>query len=188
MDLKLNRFLVAGHVTLRGTAANALLAPRFPDFLDFNRIYFVPVTTEPGSLDVPQRRSLTHPVKGRVMPGDTFCVSAAARHASSGHGDPSAVIGTRNCIRFSGATWAYLRRALGFRSGSYVVNFSPNQYFAQNSLTGCGTSTRPGTSRAVIIRCRPYTCDTTPSTTPTFAFEQHFVGSARVRDSSWPTR
>ena len=46
MDLKLNRFMVAGHVTLHdatGTVKGAAIA----DFLDFRRIYFVPVTGEP---------------------------------------------------------------------------------------------------------------------------------------------
>ncbi|HEV7179763.1 MAG TPA: hypothetical protein VGN11_07825, partial [Candidatus Baltobacteraceae bacterium] len=41
MDLKLNRFLVAGHVTLRYGNEQASGAA-ISDFLDFNRIYFVP--------------------------------------------------------------------------------------------------------------------------------------------------
>src|ERR1700729_4439378 len=46
MDLKLNRFMVAGHVTMHdatGTVSGAAIS----DFLDFRRIYLGTVTTEP---------------------------------------------------------------------------------------------------------------------------------------------
>ena len=70
MDLKLNRFMVAGHVTLHdasGTVSGAAIS----DFLDFKRIYFVPVTSEPDRWTF-LNGDLAHPAKGRVMPGDVF--------------------------------------------------------------------------------------------------------------------
>ena len=84
MDLKLNRFMVAGHVTLHdstGTVSGAAIS----DFLDFRRIYFVPVTGEPDRwtfLD----GDLAHPVKGRVMPDDAFYFPQR-RRASEHHRD-----------------------------------------------------------------------------------------------------
>ncbi|HEY1429883.1 MAG TPA: hypothetical protein VGF18_09940, partial [Candidatus Tumulicola sp.] len=70
MDLKLNRFLLAGHVTLR-YGNQQVNGAAISDFLDFNRIYFVPVTSEPDRWTF-LNGDLAHPVKGRVMPGDTF--------------------------------------------------------------------------------------------------------------------
>ena len=79
MDLKLNRFLLAGHVTLE-VRGQRVAGAALSDFLDFNRIYFVPVTTEPDRWTF-LNGDLAHPVKGRIMPGDTFRVSGAARRA-----------------------------------------------------------------------------------------------------------
>ncbi len=130
MDLKLNRFMVAGHVTLHdstGTVSGAAIS----DFLDFRRIYFVPITSEPDRwtfLD----GDLAHPVKGRVMPGDAFYFPVVGDHPSITA--TAAVIGTKTYARFINAH-TYFAGA-GVPLGSYVVNFSPNQYFAQNTLSG----------------------------------------------------
>ncbi|MGA8473614.1 MAG: hypothetical protein WB681_00975 [Candidatus Cybelea sp.] len=130
MDLKLNRFLVAGHVTLHdatGQASGAAIS----DFLDFSRIYFVPVTTEPDRwtfLD----GDLVHPAKGREMPGDAFYFPATPAQPSITA--TGAVIGTKTYIRFVNSH-TYLAGA-PIPLGSDVVNFSSSQYFAQNSLSG----------------------------------------------------
>ena len=130
MDLKLNRFMVAGHVTLHdstGTVSGAAIS----DFLDFRRIYFVPITSEPDRwtfLD----GDLAHPVKGRVMPGDAFYFPVVGDHPSITA--TSAVIGTKTYVRFINAHTYFV--GAGVPLGSYVVNFSPNQYFAQNTLSG----------------------------------------------------
>ncbi len=170
MDLKLNRFMVAGHVTLRdssGTVSGAAIS----DYLDFRRIYFVPLTTEPDRwtfLD----GDLAHPVKGRVMPGDTFYFPVTGAHPSIT--STSAIIGTRTYVRFAGAR-TYLVGA-GFPLGSYVVNFSSNQYFAQNSLSGASVDLtwnfagNTNSLSAVHLRYDP--------TYKTYlSFEQHFVGN-----------
>ena len=169
MDLKLNRYLLAGNVTLRANGLQASGAA-IADFLDFNRIYFVPVTSEPDRwtfLD----NDLAHPVKGRVMPGDVFEFPDLPAHPSLTA--TSAVIGTRNYVRFAGVT-AYLGGA-GLPLGSYVVNFSPNQYFAQNSLTGANfdaTWNLAGSNNSLSALHLRY-----DSQNHTYlAFEQHFVG------------
>lgn len=169
MDLKLNRFLVAGHVTLRvgnEQASGAALS----DFLDFNRIYFVPVTNEPDRWTF-LNGDLAHPVKGRTMPGDSFEFPDLPEQPSiTANG---AVIGTKNYVRFTGAN-AILAGA-SIPLASYVVNFSPNQYFAQNSLSGANfdaTWNVAGNNNALSAVHLRY--DT--QNHAYLAFEQHFVG------------
>jgi hypothetical protein len=170
MDLKLNRFLVAGHVTLQ-YGNQRVSGAAISDFLDFNRIYFVPVTSEPDRWTF-LNGDLTHPVKGRIMPGDVFAFPTLPKTPSIVAG--SATIGTRSFIHFSGATGYFA--GVGVPLGSYVVNFSPNQYFAQNSLTGANfdaTFNVAGNNNslsAVHVRYDTFNH-------AYLAFEQHFVGS-----------
>jgi hypothetical protein len=130
MDLKLNRYLLAGHVTLTtksGTVSGAAIA----DFMDFSRIYFVPITSEPDRWTF-LNGDLQRPSKGRIMPGDAFSFPQVG--SSPSLTATSAVVGTHNYVRFGGATG--ILGGLPIPLGSYVVNFSSNQYFAQNSLSG----------------------------------------------------
>jgi hypothetical protein len=96
MDLRLNRFLVAGDVRVR-TKVGSYSGVALSDFIDFDRVYFIPVTSEPDRwtfLD----GDFAHPVLGRVMPGDAF------EFASTGGETPSyvasgAVIGANAYLR-----------------------------------------------------------------------------------------
>ena len=75
---------------------------------------------------------LTHPAKGRVMPGDVFYFPPVTTHPDmTGTG---AIIGTKTYVRFVGAV-AYVG-GVGIPLGSNVISFSSNQYLAQNSLSG----------------------------------------------------
>jgi hypothetical protein len=170
MDLKLNRFLVAGHVTLQ-YGSQSVSGAAISDFLDFNRIYFVPVTTEPDRWTF-LNGDLAHPVKGRVMPGDVFAFPQVPKTPSITAA--SATIGAKNFIHFFGATGYFA--GLGVPLGSYVVNFSSNQYFAANSLTGANfdaTFNVAGNFNSLSAVHLRY--DTFNHTY--LAFEQHFVGS-----------
>ncbi len=169
MDLKLNRFLLAGHLSLslRGQTINGAA---ISDFLDFNRMYFVPVTTGPDRWTF-LNGDLAHPAKGRMMPGDAFYFPAVGQTPSLTA--TSAVIGTKTYARFGGVT-AYLG-GVPIPLGSYVVNFSSNQYFAQNSLTGANfdaTWNFAGNTNTLSAAHLRY--DTTNYAY--LAFEQHFVG------------
>jgi hypothetical protein len=169
MDLKLNRFMVAGHVTLHdatGTVKGAAIA----DFLDFRRIYFVPVTSEPDRwtfLD----GDLVHPAKGREMPGDAFYFPSVSEHPSiTGSG---AVIGTKTYVRFINAHTYFLNA--GIPLGTYVVNFASNQYFAQNTLSGASvdlTWNMAGSPNALTALHLRYD----PTYKTYLSVEQHFVG------------
>jgi hypothetical protein len=170
MDLKLNRFLVAGHVTLHdstGTVSGAAIS----DFLDFQRIYFVPVTNEPDRWTF-LNGDLAHPAKGRVMPGDAFEFPSLPEQPSiTGTG---AIIGAKNYVRFINSH-TFLAGA-PIPLGSDVVNFSPSQYFAQNSLSGAtvdltwNVAGNMNSLTGVHLRYDP--------TYHTYlSVEQHFVGS-----------
>jgi hypothetical protein len=169
MDLKLNRFLMAGHVSLTtpsGTAGGAAVA----DFLDFDRLYFVPVTTEPDRWTF-LNGDLAHPVKGRVMPGDTFAFPSTPQTPS--FSATSAIIGAKEYVRLSGAV-AYVG-GTRLPLGSYVINFSPNQYFAQNSLSGANFDTTwnfaGNTNSLSAVHLRDDKVNGVY-----LSFEQHFVG------------
>jgi len=169
MDLKLNRFMVAGHVTLHdasGTVSGAAIS----DFLDFKRIYFVPITSEPDRWTF-LNGDLAHPAKGRVMPDDVFYFPPVTTHPDmSGTG---AIVGTKSYVRFVGAV-AYVG-GVGIPLGSNVVTFSSNQYLAQNSLSGATADITwqvAGSPNALTALHLRYD--------PTYklygSVEQHFVG------------
>ena len=169
MDLKLNRFMVAGNVTLHdasGTVSGAAIS----DFLDFRRIYFIPVTSEPDRwtfLD----GDLAHPVKGRVMPDDTFYFPIIPQTPSITAG--GAVIGTKTYVRFVNSH-TYLAGA-EIPLGTDVVNFSSNQYFAQNTLSGASldlTWTMVGSPNALTALHLRYD----PTYKTYLSVEQHLVG------------
>ena len=170
MDLKLNRFLIAGHVTLK-TASDTVNGAAVADFLDFNRLYFVPVTSEPDRWTF-LNDDLAHPVKGRVMPGDVFYFPDLTGNPSLTAS--SATISERTYVHFGGAV-ADLG-GVPIPLGTYVVNFAPNQYFAQNSLSGANfdaTINVAGSNNALTAVHVRY--DAT-NFGPYLAFEQHLVG------------
>lgn len=140
MDLKLNRFVLAGHVHVQdpsGAQDGAALA----DFLDFNRIYFVPIVAGTGNAPEPDRWTFlngdfAHPAKGREMPGDTFFFP------DLGVDKPfltstSAVVGSRSFVRFGGNR-VDIANGMGayIPTTSYYVNFSTDRHLGENSLAG----------------------------------------------------
>lgn len=132
MDLKLNRFLVAGDVRLR-TPSASLDGAAVSDFLDFNRVYFIPVTTAPDRWTF-LNGDFSHPVPGRVMPGDAFAFANDGGHVPDivSH---EAVIGSGSFVRFTGVT-AHLVGNVSAPLPSFYVNFAPTPGLARNSLSG----------------------------------------------------
>ncbi len=180
MDLKLNRFLLAGHVHLQnssGSQDGAAVA----DFLEFNRIYFVPLTrASQSATGIPDRWTFiggdfANPAKGREMPGDTFYFP------DLGNAKPyiiatSAVIGSHSFVRFGGG-----RFDAGEGLGAYVpvpsyyVNFSTDQHLGDNSLAGANyDATWEFAGNANAISALHFRYDTVNKTY--MAFEQHLSG------------
>lgn len=138
MDLKLNRFVLAGHVTAQSSAGiqhGAALA----DFLDFDRIYFDPIVAGASGTPLPDRWTFidgdfAHPLKGRVMPGDTFALPDVAGVLPFVEGT-SVTIGARNYLRF-GHDSMKLVGSVYVPLPSFYLNFSTNEHLADNSLSG----------------------------------------------------
>jgi hypothetical protein len=180
MDLKLNRFLLAGHVHMQnpsGSQDGAAIA----DFLDFNRIYLVPLVRESQqTTGVPDRWTFldgdfAHPAKGREMPGDTFYfpdLGDAKPFLTTG----SATVGTRSFIRMSGGAFD-----IGAGAGIYMpvpsfyVNFSTDPHMGENSLAGANyDATWNFAGGAHAISALHFRYDTVNKTY--LSFEQHFSG------------
>lgn len=171
MDLKLDRFLVAGNVRLR-TPSATLQGAAVSDFLSFRRVYFLPVAPAPDRwtfLD----GDFSHPVPGRVMPGDAFSF------ADAGAGVPDivshdAVIGADEYIRFAGVQ-AHVVGALSVPLPSYYINFAPTPALARNSLSGADADlTYQFAGNANSISALHLRYDTTNHSYA--SFEQHVAG------------
>jgi hypothetical protein len=174
MDLKLNRFVLAGHVHLQnpsGSQDGAALS----DFLDFHRIYFLPIGSEPDRWTFVDG-NFANPAKGREMPGDVFNLPdlGAAKpylYASS------AVIGERTFARFGGNKVDVLNGLGAYvPTPSYYVNFSTDQHLGTNSLAGANfDATWSLAGNANSISALHFRYDTINKTY--LAFEQHLSGS-----------
>lgn len=131
MDLKLNRFLIASNVHLTSPGGN-LNGAAISDFLDFKRIYFVPVISKPDRWTY-ENGNFNEPLKGREMPGDAFYFSNTSGSQLSLVAK-SATISAKSFVRFQGVT-PYLF-GLGIPLPSYYVYFGANPDMAVNSLAG----------------------------------------------------
>ena len=140
MDLKLNRFVLAGHVHVQdpsGSQDGAALA----DFMDFNRIYFLPIVAGPGGVPLPDRWTFlngdfAHPAKGRIMPGDPFFFPDLSKKKPYLRTN-SAIIGARSFVRFTGSQ-IDMANGLGvyIPVPTYYLNFSTDRHLGENSLAG----------------------------------------------------
>ncbi|MDP9019111.1 MAG: hypothetical protein M3N19_12425 [Candidatus Eremiobacteraeota bacterium] len=169
MDLRLNRFVVAGGVTVKGPDAD-LHGAGFADFLDTQRIYFVPLLEEPDRWTF-NDMDFAHPFKGREMPGDPFYlpdISDGRVTVSSTHAE----IEPKTFIRFQPAR--ILSLGVFIPAPSYVVTFSNNPDFRQNSLAG-GLFDAPYdfAGSAHTMSTLHFRYDQTNGAYP--SFEQHYV-------------
>lgn len=169
MDAKLNRFVVAGNVSLKSPTGD-LHGAAVADFLNFSRVYFVPITAKPDRwtyLD----GDFAHPQKGREMPGDTFFLPDLSRdkpfiYAHHATISPNVYIAFRPAQVSVGVAYV--------PTPSYVINFSTNANLAQNSLSGAtADATYPfagsnNSISALHLRYDPYDRGY-------LAFEQHLA-------------
>ncbi len=131
MDLRLNRFVVAGDVKI-DAGGKEIAGAAFAEYFDYDRAYFVPLLGEPDRWTFASG-DYAHPLLGREMPGDTFYlpdldgerVFLAAKQAA---------IDPKQSVRFTPADINFGLATVPFPS--YFLNFSPNPNFAQNSLNG----------------------------------------------------
>ncbi|HEV3156425.1 MAG TPA: hypothetical protein VGZ00_03700 [Candidatus Baltobacteraceae bacterium] len=131
MNIRLNRYIIAGHVHLT-TKAGTFDGAGFSEFIDQHRIYFLPVTDKPDRwtfLD----NDFAHPLLGREMPGDAFELppnDLGAAYIQSREAD----IRPHQFIRFTPAGLNV--EGVFIPLPDYVLIFSANPNYAQNSLNG----------------------------------------------------
>ena len=129
MDLRLNRFLIAGNVQLtRGNVS--LEGAAFAWYFDFDRAYFLPVGAEPDRWTYVDG-DYAHPLRGRDMPGDTFYlpdVSTERIFLTA----TKAVVDPRQSVHFWPATINFGIAKIPFPG--YFLLYSANPNFAQNAL------------------------------------------------------
>ena len=131
MDLKLNRFIVAGGVELTYGGVHQSGAA-FARYLDFDRSYFVPVTDQPDRWTF-IGSDYGHPLMGREMPGDTFYLPDIPHEH---------IFLTAKDARIIPKTSVFFHHVMLSQLGTfvplpvYVLSFSRNPNFGQNSLAG----------------------------------------------------
>ncbi len=130
-DLRLNRFIVAGDVTLTA-AGRAVHGAAFSEYLDFDRAYFIPVLGEPDRWTF-AAGDYAHPLFGREMPGDTFFLPDLTGESVAIYSQ-HATIDPKQSVRFNPAAINFGFARVSFPT--YFLNFSQNPNFAQNSLSG----------------------------------------------------
>ncbi len=131
MDLRLNRFVVAGNVKVFA-AGKEIDGAAFSEYLDFDRAYFVPIISEPDRWTF-VAGDYAHPARGREMPGDTFFLPDLSGERVFLYAN-RAVIDPKESVRFAPAK---LNFGLTFATfPSYFLDFSQNPNYAQNALPG----------------------------------------------------
>ncbi len=129
MDLRLNRFVIAGNVKLFA-AGKEIDGAAFSEYLDFDRAYFVPILSEPDRWTF-VAGDYEHPALGREMPGDTFFLPDLSGERVFLYAT-RAVIDPKESVRFAPAK---LNFGLTFATfPSYFLDFSQNPNYAQNAL------------------------------------------------------
>ncbi len=133
MDLRLNRFVLAGNVRLfLNDGSPEIDGAAFSEYFDFDRAYFVPITTEPDRWTF-AAGNYKHPYLGREMPGDTFFLpdlSGEAQFLTS----RDATIDPRESVRFAPARLNFGLARIPFPT--YFLEFSQNPNYAENALSG----------------------------------------------------
>ncbi len=131
MDLKLNRYLIAGDVRLDGRAVHEVGAA-FAGYPDLDRSYFLPASGTPDrwtyfGLD------FAHPQLGREQPGDAFFIPDVSDQRAYIYADGVRIVPKTNAL----FDVARVRTAGVFLPvPRYVVNFSSNSHFYENAFAG----------------------------------------------------
>ncbi|MBD5634822.1 MAG: hypothetical protein IAI49_10120 [Candidatus Eremiobacteraeota bacterium] len=133
MDLRLNRFVIAGNVRLfLNDGSGELDGAAFAEYFDFDRAYFVPITSEPDRWTF-AAGNYKHPLLGRQMPGDTFHLPELSREAQFLR-SRDATIDPRESVRFAPARLNFGLAWIPFPA--YFLDFSQNPNYAENALSG----------------------------------------------------
>ncbi|MBV9102367.1 MAG: hypothetical protein JO060_02190 [Candidatus Eremiobacteraeota bacterium] len=131
MNLKLNRFIVAGGVELSYPGGH-LSGAAFTRFMDFSRAYFVPVTDQPDRWTF-VGSDYAHPLRGRDMPGDTFYLPEVTHRHVFLYAKTARFV-PKSSAFFQGVRLSQLGTFIPIPS--FFLSYSRNPNFSQNSLAG----------------------------------------------------
>ncbi len=132
MDLKLNRFIVAGDVSVDKGADIHLSGAAFSQFIDFDRTYFIPIGEEPDRWTY-IGTDYANPLRGREMPEDAFSLP------DLGTARPFIIARAARILPLEDVQFTPAQVAAGpayLPFPSYNLNFSPNPNFKQNAFAG----------------------------------------------------
>ncbi len=131
MDLKLNRYLIAGDVRLDGPSVHEVGAG-FAGYPDLDRSYFLPAAGTPDRWTY-FGTDFGHPQLGREQPGDAFFIPDLSAERPYIYANGVRIIPKANAL----FDIARVRTAGVFLPvPRYVVNFSPNSHFYENAFAG----------------------------------------------------
>lgn len=132
MDVKNNRFLMAGKLRVDGLHGVHLQGAAISEFLDFGRAYYIPVAGGPDRWTY-LNGDFAHPLRGRENPGDAFSMPEESRGRAFLTGRRALIL-PREEIHFYAAMLD--TGVTDVPVPNYVLNLSSNPNFAQNSLSG----------------------------------------------------
>jgi hypothetical protein len=169
MDLKLNRYLIAGDVHLDGPTIHQSGAA-FAGYPDLDRSYFLPVN------GTPQRVTFfgldwAHPTAVREQPGDAFLFPDLTGERAYIIADGARIVPRTN-VQFDMAR--VYTAGVYLPSPRYVVTFAPNSHFYENTFAGARADVGvPFNGSAHSLSALHVRNDAFNGTY--LAFDQHFV-------------
>jgi hypothetical protein len=169
MDLKLNRYLIAGDVHLDGPTIHAAGAA-FAGYPDLDRSYFLPAAGTPNRTTF-TGLDWTHPDTAREQPGDAYYFPdlTGERAYIKAHG--ARIVPRTNVLFdlprvYTAGVYVPLPR--------YVVTFAPNSHFYENAFPGARADVGlPFNGSAHSLTALHVRNDAFNGTY--LAFDQHFV-------------
>jgi hypothetical protein len=173
MDLKLNRYLLAGNVHINGSGVAAVGAA-LSGYPDLDRSYFLPADGDPDRWTY-NGLDFANPHKGTEQPGDAFYFPDLTDER------PFILASTAFIIPKTGVKFDHSRvHVAGIGAGvyvptkSYAINFSTNPNFYQNSLAGAVAGfSLPFNGSAHALSEIGFRYDTTSKAH--LSFQQHFA-------------
>ncbi|MEA2690602.1 MAG: hypothetical protein QOD51_3209, partial [Candidatus Eremiobacteraeota bacterium] len=170
MDLKLNRYLVAGDVRLDGPTIHDQSGAAFAGYPDLDRSYFLPASGTPSRTTF-TGLDWTHPDTAREQPGDAYYFPNLTGERPYIKARGARIIPRTNVLFdqpsvYTAGVYVPLPR--------YVVTFGPNSHFYENAFAGARADVAlPFNGSAHSLTALHVRNDAFNGTY--LAFDQHFV-------------
>jgi len=131
MDLKLNRYLVAGDVHLDGPTVHETGAA-FAGYPDLDRSYFLPASGTPSRVTF-TGLDWSHPDANREQPGDAFYFPDLTGERAYIKADGARIVPRTNVLFDMARLYT---AGVYIPTPRYVVTFAPNSHFYENAFPG----------------------------------------------------